>query len=80
MRATGCKPGAPSSRAPHGSFPDILAAFNPFYGLSYLHHADLFDTLLILGALMLVVTGGEAMYAAQFDYGRSQTPQGSVHP
>jgi len=43
--------------------PDILAAFNPVYGLTYLHRAGLFDTLLILSALMLVVTGGEAMYA-----------------
>ncbi len=43
--------------------PDILAAFNPLYGLTYLHRAGFFDTLLILGALMLVVTGGEAMYA-----------------
>ena len=43
--------------------PDIFAAFNPVYGLSYLHRAGFFDTLLILGALMLVVTGGEAMYA-----------------
>ena len=43
--------------------PDILAAFNPIYGLSYLHRAGFFDTLLILSALMLVVTGGEAMYA-----------------
>jgi KUP system potassium uptake protein len=43
--------------------PDILAAFNPIYGLTFLHRAGLFDTLLILSALMLVVTGGEAMYA-----------------
>ena len=43
--------------------PEILAAFNPLYGLQFLHRAGLFDTLLILGALMLVVTGGEAMYA-----------------
>ena len=43
--------------------PEILAAFNPLYGLSYLHRAGLFDALLILSALMLVVTGGEAMYA-----------------
>jgi KUP system potassium uptake protein len=43
--------------------PDILAAFNPLYGLQFLHRAGLFDTLLILSALMLVVTGGEAMYA-----------------
>ncbi len=43
--------------------PHILAAFNPILGLEYLRHAGLFDALLILGALMLVVTGGEAMYA-----------------
>ena len=43
--------------------PDILAAFNPVYGLGYLHRAGFFDTLLTLSALMLVVTGGEAMYA-----------------
>ena len=43
--------------------PEILAAFNPFYGLKFLYHAGLFEALLILSALMLVVTGGEAMYA-----------------
>jgi KUP system potassium uptake protein len=43
--------------------PEILAAFNPLFGLQFLHRAGLFDTLLILSALMLVVTGGEAMYA-----------------
>jgi KUP system potassium uptake protein len=43
--------------------PEILAAFNPLYGLQYLRHSSFFDALLILGALMLVVTGGEAMYA-----------------
>jgi KUP system potassium uptake protein len=43
--------------------PEIFAAFNPLYGLAYLGHGGLFDALLILSALMLVVTGGEAMYA-----------------
>jgi len=43
--------------------PEVLAAFNPVYGLDFLRHAGLFETLLILSALMLVVTGGEAMYA-----------------
>jgi len=43
--------------------PEIFAAFNPLYGLKFLGHARLFDALLILSALMLVVTGGEAMYA-----------------
>ena len=43
--------------------PEVLAAFNPVLGLKYLQHVGLFDALLILSALMLVVTGGEAMYA-----------------
>lgn len=43
--------------------PAILAAFNPIYGLNFLSHAGLREALLILSALMLVITGGEAMYA-----------------
>jgi len=43
--------------------PEILAAFNPLYGFAFLRRAGFYDALLILGALMLVVTGGEAMYA-----------------
>ena len=46
-----------------GQHPEVLAAVNPLYGLKHLHHAGLFEALLILSALMLVVTGGEAMYA-----------------
>jgi KUP system potassium uptake protein len=43
--------------------PGILAAFSPLYGLAFLRSVGLHGALLILGALMLVVTGGEAMYA-----------------
>jgi KUP system potassium uptake protein len=43
--------------------PAILSAFNPLLGLRFLGQAGAWDTLLVLGALMLVVTGGEAMYA-----------------
>jgi KUP system potassium uptake protein len=43
--------------------PQILAAFNPAYGLAFLGRSGLVDALLLLGALMLVVTGSEAMYA-----------------
>ena len=42
---------------------EILWAFNPVYGLEFLAHTNLFEAFIILGALMLVVTGGEAMYA-----------------
>ena len=43
--------------------PAILAAFDPTYGAAFLLRAGPREALLILGALMLVVTGGEAMYA-----------------
>ena len=43
--------------------PAILAAFDPTYGLRFLAHAGGWNMLLILGGVMLVVTGGEAMYA-----------------
>jgi KUP system potassium uptake protein len=43
--------------------PQILAAFNPVYALSFLRQLSFYPTLLILGALVLVVTGGEALYA-----------------
>ena len=46
-----------------GQHPEILAAFNPLLGLSYLQQSGWFDALLILSALVLVVTGAEAMYA-----------------
>lgn len=43
--------------------PDILAAFNPVHGVRFLMEAGGWEMLAILGAVMLVVTGGEAMYA-----------------
>jgi KUP system potassium uptake protein len=43
--------------------PEILAAFNPWLGIRYLWRTGSYEALLILGALMLVITGGEAMYA-----------------
>ena len=43
--------------------PQILAAFNPLYGVAFLGRAHFLEALLLIGALMLVVTGGEAMYA-----------------
>ena len=43
--------------------PQILWAFNPALGLAFLFRAGPREALTIMGALMLVVTGGEAMYA-----------------
>jgi KUP system potassium uptake protein len=42
---------------------EILQAFNPIHGLMFLMRVGLFKALLVLGALILVVAGGEAMYA-----------------
>ena len=41
--------------------PAILDAFNPAHGAAFLARAGLREALLILGALILVVAGGEAM-------------------
>jgi len=43
--------------------PAILAAFNPLYGAGFLVQAGLREAVLLLSVLILVVTGGEAMYA-----------------
>ena len=50
-------------------YPDILHAVNPLYGLRFLRGAGLRASLLVLGALMLVVTGGEALYADMGHFG-----------
>ncbi len=46
-----------------GLRPEILAAFNPLYGFAFLQQVGALRALIALSALMLVVTGGEAMYA-----------------
>ena len=43
--------------------PDILRAFNPAYAFAFLQETKAHSVLITIGALMLVVTGGEAMYA-----------------
>jgi KUP system potassium uptake protein len=43
--------------------PSVLAALNPLYGVNYLSHAGPATSFAVLGAVFLVVTGGEAMYA-----------------
>jgi KUP system potassium uptake protein len=49
--------------------PDILAAFNPIYGVKFLVNHGLGGTL-ILGSVVLVVTGGEALYADMGHFGK----------
>jgi KUP system potassium uptake protein len=43
--------------------PEILSAFNPAYAVAFLQETEAYSVLITIGALMLVVTGGEAMYA-----------------
>ncbi|TDR79919.1 KUP system potassium uptake protein [Paludibacterium purpuratum] len=43
--------------------PQILQAFNPIWAIRFLIGGNLYGDLLTLGAVMLCVTGGEAMYA-----------------
>ncbi len=50
--------------------PSILQAFNPVYAYMFLTSRDLHTILLVLGSVMLVVTGGEAMYADMGHFGR----------
>ncbi len=43
--------------------PAILNALNPLYGLHFIASIGIFKTMLTLGAVVLAVTGGEALYA-----------------
>jgi KUP system potassium uptake protein len=49
--------------------PKILLALNPWYGLQYIVSADLGTSLFRLGALVLVITGGEALFADMGHFG-----------
>jgi KUP system potassium uptake protein len=48
----------------------VLLAFNPFYGVTFLVHHGIIG-LLTLGAVFLVVTGSEALYADLGHFGRA---------
>ncbi len=49
--------------------PTILLALNPFYGIGYLA-ADPWRGFVLLGAVVLAVTGAEALYADMGHFGR----------
>ena len=55
----------------HGvmSHPDVIRAVNPWYGID-LFLRDKLAGFLILGAVVLVVTGGEALYADMGHFGK----------
>jgi KUP system potassium uptake protein len=50
--------------------PGILAALNPWHALRYLTHTPLRHLLRVLGSVILVVTGGEALYADMGHFGK----------
>ena len=50
--------------------PQILLAVNPVYGLTFLASLGWAHSLVVLGFVMLAVTGGEAMYADMGHFGR----------
>jgi KUP system potassium uptake protein len=52
-----------------GQNPTVLLAFNPWHGVSFLVHHGIIG-LLTLGAVFLVVTGSEALYADLGHFGR----------
>ena len=51
-------------------YPGVLRAFHPAYGLALLHHSPLVVSAL-LGAVVLAITGAEALYADLGHFGRS---------
>jgi KUP system potassium uptake protein len=50
--------------------PQILLAINPMYGFTFLVKLGWSNSLVVLGFVMLAVTGGEAMYADLGHFGR----------
>jgi KUP system potassium uptake protein len=50
--------------------PQIFLAVNPMYGITFLARLGWSHSLMVLGFVMLAVTGGEAMYADLGHFGR----------
>lgn len=50
--------------------PQIVYSFNPIFALNYLTTHSIYTIFLTMGAVMLVITGGEAMYADMGHFGR----------
>jgi KUP system potassium uptake protein len=49
--------------------PSVLAALNPVHGITFLAHNG-WHGFLVLGAVVLVITGGEALYADMGHFGK----------
>ncbi len=52
-------------------YPQILAALDPRYAISFLGHANGWIAFTVLGSVFLALTGGEALYADMGHFGRT---------
>lgn len=50
--------------------PDVLMALNPIYGIRFMLDLDWMTSLSVVGAVLLAVTGAEAIYADMGHFGR----------
>lgn len=50
--------------------PQILKALNPFWAIDFLREIELHQLLIILGSVMLVITGGESLFADIGHFGK----------
>ncbi len=50
--------------------PQIFKALNPFFALQFVFSMHIHSLLLLLGSVMLAITGGEAMYADLAHFGK----------
>jgi KUP system potassium uptake protein len=51
-------------------YPQILQALNPVHAITFLSSHSLRTLFIVLGSVMLVITGGEAMYADMGHFGK----------
>lgn len=56
--------------------PEILKAINPYYAFSFLRDISFHQGLIIMGSVMLVITGGEALFADMGHFGKSAIRKG----
>ncbi len=52
------------------AYPAILQAINPIYAVRFFLSHDIKTLFIVLGSVMLVITGGEAMYADMGHFGK----------
>jgi KUP system potassium uptake protein len=50
--------------------PSILKAFNPYWGIIFISKCSIHQAFIILGSTMLVITGGEALFADMGHFGK----------